>query len=126
MITEERIQKLEKKISCLLKKRSVKVLPTGDYTVIDGDAELIIGTAAANAADITLPNPVGNKRRRITITNESGNSQNVLSHDGTSLTIKTSSGAAVATLAMPNAAAATTAGARLAFVSDGTLWHVVP
>lgn len=119
----------EQRMNCIIAKYNrligqLKIVPiVADYTVAAGVGRIVIGTAALNAAEVTMPAPsAANAGRRIEIVNHSGAAQNVKSHDGTALTLKMSSGAAVATYAMPNAAAATTAGSRLVFVSDGELW----
>lgn len=115
---EQRLCELEASL-CRLQKQNV-VQVTADYAVKIGDRVMVMNTAAANVADVTVPDPAKHKNRPLSIVNFSGASQNILSHNGTALTIKTITGAAVATHAVENSTSLTTG--RRELVSDGTFW----
>lgn len=115
---EKRLCELEAAL-CRLQKQNV-VQVTADYSAKLGDRLLVLNTAGANVADVTLPDPTKHKGRVIDIVNFSGASQNILSHNGTSLTIKNITGPAVATSALENATSTSTG--RRSYRSDGLLW----
>lgn len=119
---EKMVCRLQKLVNAMIAGNAI-VKFTTDTTVGKANS-YIMDTAAANAADLTLPDPTltANKGRSLNIANYSGAAQNLLSHNGTSLTIKTSTGAAVATYGTASAAAAATANSKLVFESDGTYW----
>ncbi len=81
-------------------------LLSADRTVLATEGVILITTAGANVADVILPDPAKNLRRKITVLNYSGNSQNILSHAGS--TLKVANTAAVGTHAIENASSATT------------------
>src|ERR1044071_9511325 len=114
------LQQTIEKVTCLCRKvETLRVQnriasPSSDnWPIPNNVGVVVISTSGANTRDMLLRNPILWKNRRITVVNESGAAQNVLSYDGgTALTIKSTNGAAVGTLAMANVAAATTATAR--------------
>ena len=101
----------------LSSQRNVALL-TADRSVKDNEGTIIIDTAAANAADVTLPDPAKNLKRPIVVLNYSGASQNILSHAGS--TIKVANTAAVGTHAIENASSATTGRRKFVASKDGT------
>lgn len=95
------------------------------YTVTSKEGTILIDTASAAAANITLPDPAKYKKMQVTILNYSGAAQNVLSHAGT--TLKVANTAAVGTHSVENSSSATT-GKRVFVIGKNTAgtyyWYI--
>lgn len=117
---EQRLECLEQNFYLMVARNAIVSPATDNYVIKKKEGLIVLPTAAANARDVVFPDPKLFKNRPITVVNMSGNSQNILSHDGTTATIKPTSSAAAASHAVENSTSNVTG--RRTFVSDGTVW----